>query len=42
VVREDGKGDVVISEMEEMRAQTEEELLFYINEVGTRRLGYGL
>ena len=34
LVREDGKGDVVVSELEEMEAQTEEELLGYIDEVG--------
>ena len=33
IVREDGKGDVVVSELEELEAQTEEQLLFYIQQV---------
>lgn len=36
VVREDGKGDVVIGELQESEAQTEEELIGLIEEVGAR------
>jgi len=33
IVREDGKGDVVVSELEELEAQSEEQLIFYIQQV---------
>lgn len=36
MVREDGKGDVVIGELQESEAQTEEELIGLIEEVGPR------
>lgn len=42
IVREDGKGDVVVSELEELQANTEEELLFYIEQVRRRRSSGGV
>ncbi len=37
-VREDGKGDVVVAELEEKEAGTAEELLAFIDQVCMRRV----